>query len=675
METLQFISSTLVAFAILYATAYPALILAGFSKQWSFCLAPAASMTLVSALSIVFCALGVPCNPVTLTLLPAIVLCVAANALRKKIRPVVLPAISWRSIALFGIVGCVAGAVIFLRILPDFNAFAQAWDNQHHINSIRAFAQAQSFDALHQSSFMTAADAAINPTPDAGYYPSTWSTICAMVMQVTGCTGGLIENAVNYVLASVVFPLSILPLLTTIFGNGKRMLAIGSVAVVSFTLFPWEMLSYGPLFANLASFAVMPASMALAVACIAKHTDTHACIICGAAFAATCVGIVFLQPNSIFTMALFLAPLFVSRIAQSGEIKILGKRIKAWIAAMLFALACIGVWCFAYVAPFMQGVIHSGVWPWRFCNYGTALLNVLTLGYVQGFYSSNMQIASAVLVLVGVARTFKERRFLWISIAYALACTTLIATLAGDDFAKAFFGGFWYSDPFRCGSMATLAAMPLLVLGADWAISCLRLLAARIAAERSEHVFRSLTGVFTAIFVILAFGPNMYTSAESCNRDVPSASLTLGLWYSYENAPYSLEESRFVDQVVDLVGTDALVINQPNDGSFYAYGQNGLRTYYRKFNGYGIVDETHESNYLRDHLSAVATDTHMRDILRTLDAQYVLILARGDIASAFVAGQYWPGAWMGIDSITDDTPGFDVVLKQGDMRLYRINCL
>jgi len=28
--------------------------------------------------------------------------------------------------------------------------------------------------------------------------------------------------------------------------------------------------------------------------------------------------------------------------------------------------------------------------------------------------------------------------------------------------------------------------------------------------------------------------------------------------------------------------------------------------------------------------------------------------------------------WAGIDTISDDTPGFSVVLAQGDMRLYRI---
>lgn len=254
-------------------------------------------------------------------------------------------------------------------------------------------------------------------------------------------------------------------------------------------------------------------------------------------------------------------------------------------------------------------------------------------------------------------------------------CVTVVATMAGDDFAKAFFGGFWYSDPFRCGTMASLAAMPLVVLGADWLASGLAALAGKIEAENPRRAYRWLAAVFSALFLIVTFGPNFASSANHYDRNTPSASLTLGLWYSYDDAPYTAEESSFVKEAMNLVGEDALVLNQPNDGSFYAYGQDGLKTYYRKFNGYGVDKETHESNYLRDHLSAAATDAHVRDILREQDIHYVLILARENIASSFVAGQYWPGAWQGIDTLTDDTPGFEIVLQQGDMRLYRISCI
>ena len=33
---------------------------------------------------------------------------------------------------------------------------------------------------------------------------------------------------------------------------------------------------------------------------------------------------------------------------------------------------------------------------------------------------------------------------------------------------------------------------------------------------------------------------------------------------------------------------------------------------------------------------------------------------------------YYPDQWTGIDAINDQTPGFEVVLSEGDMRLYRI---
>lgn len=34
--------------------------------------------------------------------------------------------------------------------------------------------------------------------------------------------------------------------------------------------------------------------------------------------------------------------------------------------------------------------------------------------------------------------------------------------------------------------------------------------------------------------------------------------------------------------------------------------------------------------------------------------------------------RYKPEDWAGIESVTDETPGFEVVLADGDMRLYKI---
>ena len=131
---------------------------------------------------------------------------------------------------------------------------------------------------------------------------------------------------------------------------------------------------------------------------------------------------------------------------------------------------------------------------------------------------------------------------------------------------------------------------------------------------------------------------------------------------------------QFAREASHLTG-DSLVANQPNDGSFYVYGDTGMRTFYRKFNGYENIPETKESRLVRDHLHEVAFNDDVRETCRELNMNYVLILHRQNMPEGFIGGQYYPPAWRGLDGINDNTPGFDVVLAKDDMRLYRITCL
>lgn len=48
-----------------------------------------------------------------------------------------------------------------------------------------------------------------------------------------------------------------------------------------------------------------------------------------------------------------------------------------------------------------------------------------------------------------------------------------------------------------------------------------------------------------------------------------------------EEQVYSAEEQRFVREVLEMIPGGALVINQPHDGSAFAYGLDGLNTYFR----------------------------------------------------------------------------------------------
>ena len=136
---------------------------------------------------------------------------------------------------------------------------------------------------------------------------------------------------------------------------------------------------------------------------------------------------------------------------------------------------------------------------------------------------------------------------------------------------------------------------------------------------------------------------------------------------------YSADEEAFVRKAMEKVPPGALVINDPHDGSAFAYGLNGLNTYYRHID---LGTEAEESPLIRERLSELAADADVAQAVRDAGAAYVLQL---DHDVPFEEGVWLiqtnednRGNFAGIDAIDDDTPGFEVVIEEDDKRLYRI---
>ena len=64
----------------------------------------------------------------------------------------------------------------------------------------------------------------------------------------------------------------------------------------------------------------------------------------------------------------------------------------------------------------------------------------------------------------------------------------------------------------------------------------------------------------------------------------------------------------------------------------------------------------------------------MQEAVESIGAEYVLQLDQGepDVESPRLFTYENGKKWRGIDGIRDDTPGFEVVLAEDDMRLYKI---
>ena len=90
---------------------------------------------------------------------------------------------------------------------------------------------------------------------------------------------------------------------------------------------------------------------------------------------------------------------------------------------------------------------------------------------------------------------------------------------------------------------------------------------------------------------------------------------------------------------------------------------------YRYFHGYGGSDETENSLVIRQSLSDIAEDDSVKQAVSDIGAEYVLKL---DVSESRPLLPYDENDWIGITPIQDDTQGFEVVLSEGDMRLYRI---
>ena len=66
-----------------------------------------------------------------------------------------------------------------------------------------------------------------------------------------------------------------------------------------------------------------------------------------------------------------------------------------------------------------------------------------------------------IAVLAGVIYTCRNRRYLWMTVAYAFAFVVYVIDVSTDGVVKQVLSGFWYTDYYRTGAMTALFAIPL----------------------------------------------------------------------------------------------------------------------------------------------------------------------------------------------------------------------
>lgn len=559
---------------------------------------------------------------------------------------------SFKALALCVVLGLILGLYIYVKPLDGPESVWMSYDDVTHLGILQSMVETGNYSAFTTTVYPDLA------TSSAGYYPALWHQLSAMIASALDVSPLLASNTLNYLITSLLYPLGMLMLFMQVFQTNKRAIIAGVLMCLMLLAFPWGFLILGRLLANLIGFALVPLVLACAYAVFGSTTSRADRVRAIFLVLLGCVLAVFAQPNLVFSVFALCIPYVAYRIWHvAGKRFASQTRLLQLISVGVFFVIVGVLWAFCFCAPFMQSVVNFD-WP-PLSTVPQALVDTL-------FVCSSLTPISPILALflvIGIVVTLKERNYLWITALFAFVTVMYVACVATDGPLDKILTGFWYTDRFRISALLAIVQTLLIALGLAKSYAFIK--------ERKDWKKPTWALLTILLFALLLF-PS-FTLRGVTFVDTPFGHLRHEIQDLYradqadDEAVFSQEERAFVDRAKETIG-DARVYNTPQDGSLFAYQYNGLRTYHRA----QAVTRTEEEMLLDHNLNDYASDRAVQQAVENLGLEYVIMLDQGH-------EPYWK-QWsdsplqdnIGLENIDADTPGFELVLSEGDMRLFRL---
>lgn len=665
----------------LFCPGYLALRSLRLPRQEALCLAPVATVAVFVLLGLAYASLGVGGSYLTVVLAPSAVLFVVCLLRRPWKRPLDLAeGQSWLAVVLYVIVGVVLTFFFFAGNLEgDLAAFQPDNDNSFHLNLIKSISESGRYSILGVSVYAASPTAPF--TGSGSFYPAAFHLVAAAVVNLLDLSVSLAENALGAVVMSLVWPLGVYWTLSHIFHRDHVAVLCGSFACMTLVSFPWRFFTWGPLFPNMFSLALVPAALGTFMEWAEGRGRQNRIGRSGQAllfFVALCA-IAAAHPNGVFTLGMLVGPYVVSLICKAPASAHDGvPRAHSWARKIVLILAFLvlvaAAWVGMYLLPALRSVTRF-VWaPYE--DFGFGLLDAITLKTA----GNRVQVPMMLLLFAGFGYAlYRWRDYGWMTVLFVLVALQFAVSASLTGTIRQLLCGFWYTDPNRIAANVALAAVPLVSLGMSATLALLR------------HALRAtdpLPDATVTGLLLVTMGLLLGSSAIAHNAEhedgfqlatTASYDFSNMLEYKYSSKTpkgYDASERAFVDQVLETVPEGTLLLNLPNDGSCFAYALQDANVYYKDVTSPGIYNngQTETARIIRRNLYHLSDYTSVQEAVRSLEAHYLLILDQGQGTQddAKTLPVYYSSEWRGIVSIDDDTPGFEVVLAEGDMRLYRL---
>ena len=665
MVWLTFALAICIGVAVLYAPGYLVGRAVSLERFASVAVAPAFSVATLVILGVVFDAMHVRCDGWML-LFACAALCLLIYSVCRGLSGLkgcdgrthsVQSAVDseWALVALYVGVAVAVSLVVFVHAMGDPVSFSRNDDTTVHLSVVRGFLDSGTFSTLNVTKYLDLGESG-------GYYPAAWHAVTAVVASLVGSQVALATNAMVFVVCVFVLPIGVLYLLRQLFPDNKLALYAGSLFSVAFCGYPWGFVVFGQLLSNLLSFALIPGALGLLIGGLNVSGSSKSGF--AVAYACSVISVALAQPNGAFTLGIWSVAFAVSFLwGRNSDGRCSAKR-----AAIILCLVACAAWVLLFIAPPLQGVV---TYSWKST---LSVPKAIVAGLLFMFTNrEGVQPFLTVLVLLGIAKTLKDRRLRWLSVSYIAAFSFYVIDVATDGFVKQLLTGFWYTDYYRTGAMTALFAIPLAVLGFAWLVKLGTSLLGKMRLGRQGSCgSRAMAVVLVVLLAVCQFAPVLFAFGKTDVRPgLMKIHAEVSSRYSWEKGLTS-EEDAFVKRVMSIAGRDC-VVNVPSDGSCWSYGVEGINALFRRSAMAGPSGSEPYATVLRTKLCDYAASDEVREAVEKTGARYVMLLDEKSCDDRTVVKlRYKEEDWVGIESITQDTPGFTLVLSEGDMRLYRI---
>ncbi|MBM6908793.1 DUF6541 family protein [Collinsella intestinalis] len=696
MQWTDFLNASIITFCILYLPGFILLKSLKATIIQSITCSPLLSVAVYNVLAIVYSGTGIKCSFATL-FMPFFVVCTVLLLLsmtRAKIllsqngahgylytRPVENRRAKYELIALtlFWFIALILSVRYFIIPLDGASSFVQDSDNSFHLALIRSFLESGNYSSLATSLYP---DAAENITslvdPSSSFYPSAWHCICALVVDSSHASITVSVNAVNFILLAIVFPASVYSLLLSVYRNDLRVVIIGAFFTLAFQAFPWGALypSSGPLYPNFIGFCLMPL-LCSAVINLINNQDDIDISLSTLLILTGIISCTLSHPNVLFSAAVILFPFCISRLYRLMSAS-RSKRQAIVICILTCIFSCLA-WLVVYSLPFMKSIV-SFEWAPITSIFGAlegvVSLSLRMIGIPQWILGG--------VVVIGLISIASQPKLRWLCFSWAIVATMYVVCAGTDGILENILTGFWYTDPYRVAFLVAIVGIIAAPSGVQCVARKMLLLINNVAKTTpligKKPAALKMAPLLATGFIVVLVSAGIYKSNNVAWGDANTTAfgnldycLTVANDSQRPNT-FSPEEQQFVNRVSLVVDPSYKIYNCADDGSPFAYAIDGLNLCYRRSAAELIGNESPESYALRVGINELSSNTIVQNIIEEADIKYILVLDYGGEAQAerCYYGYYTWDKWIGINSITDNTPGLKLLLKDGDMRLYEI---